>query len=177
MVSSSRLDFVFATPELFRAELRDLQELSRLLVARVPETWPPRLEDGSGAEEDKANTERFAQLLAQEPDRLGWSGWFWILKEARVLIGKSGFSDKPSADGTVMLGYIVHEQFRRKGYATEAVRAMVDWAFSHPEVTRVLAETFPHLISSIGVLEKNQFVLIGKGSEPYTICYELGRRA
>ena len=94
-----------------------------------------------------------------------------------MLIGKSGFSDKPSADGTVMLGYIVHEQFRRKGYATEAVRAMVDWAFSHPEVTRVIAETFPHLISSIGVLEKNQFVLIGKGSEPYTICYELGRRA
>jgi RimJ/RimL family protein N-acetyltransferase len=172
-VTSERLEFVFATAESLRAELSNLGELSCLLNAQVPQPWPPLLEDGTGAEENRTGTERFAQLLEKEPDRVGWSGWYWIRKEGRVLVGKSGFYDKPSADGSVMIGYAVHEQFRRKGYATEAVHAMSDWAFSHPGVTRVLAETFPHLISSIGVLTKNHFTLIGEGSEAGTIRYEL----
>ena len=40
---------------------------------------------------------------------------------------------------------------------------------------RVIAHTLPHLVSSIGVLEKNDFRLTGPGAEAGTVRYELAR--
>ena len=59
----------------------------------------------------------------------------------------------------------------------EPSQALLSWAFGHPEVTRVTAETFPDLTPSIRVLKKTGFVLIGKGSEERTIRFELPRTA
>ncbi len=58
------------------------------------------------------------------------------------------------------------------GYATEAVAALLEWAFSHSEVKRIIAETYPTLTESIGVMEKNGFRFIGGGSGPGIIRYE-----
>jgi RimJ/RimL family protein N-acetyltransferase len=63
----------------------------------------------------------------------------------------------------------------RHGYATEAVRGLVAAAFALPEVRRVLAETLPELTPSIGVLHKCGFRLIGDGSEPGVIRFEITR--
>ncbi|MBW4650055.1 MAG: GNAT family N-acetyltransferase [Kastovskya adunca ATA6-11-RM4] len=49
------------------------------------------------------------------------------------------------------------------------------WAFTHPQVNRVIAETLPELTPSIRVLEKNRFVNIGEGSESGVIRFELPR--
>jgi RimJ/RimL family protein N-acetyltransferase len=48
-------------------------------------------------------------------------------------------------------------------------------AFGLPEVTRVIAETLPDLTPSIGVLKKCGFRLVGEGSEPGVIRFELTR--
>ena len=74
------------------------------------------------------------------------------------------------------LGYWLGVPYWGRGYATEAVRALIDLAFRDPTVTRVIAETFPDLIPSIRVLEKNGFVRIEEGgSEPGVIRFELRR--
>ncbi|MGH7701955.1 MAG: GNAT family N-acetyltransferase, partial [Gemmatimonadales bacterium] len=61
------------------------------------------------------------------------------------------------------------------GYASEAVAALSRWAFSHPEVSRVIAETYPELGASRRVLERNEFRLAGSGSEERLLRFELAR--
>jgi ribosomal-protein-alanine N-acetyltransferase len=95
----------------------------------------------------------------------------------RVLIGSTGYKGPPSAEGTVEVGYSIVSDHRRRGYASEAVRGLVRHAFGVPEVRRVIAETLPELTPSIGVLRKCGFELVGEGSEPGVIRYELARTA
>ena len=78
-------------------------------------------------------------------------------------------------DGTVEVGYGIVSDQHRRGYASEAARALVGHAFARPAVRRVIAETYPELIGSIGVLRRCGFRHIGEGSEPGVIRYELTR--
>ncbi len=48
----------------------------------------------------------------------------------------------------------MHEDYRNYGYMTEAVRALVDWAFERDNCSRVTAETLPDNFASQRVLQK-----------------------
>jgi len=70
------------------------------------------------------------------------------------------------------------EKHQRQGYATEAVRGLLRWAFQNPEVQRVVADTLPGLTPSIRVMEKSGFAFVGEGPVEdgmRTIWYELTR--
>jgi ribosomal-protein-alanine N-acetyltransferase len=103
--------------------------------------------------------------------RLGGRG------EPATAIGLVGYKGPPNADGVVEVGYGVLEQFRRRGYATEAVAALIQRAFADPRVTRVAAETYPELIPSIGVMEINGMRFVGPGSEDRVIRDAIVREA
>jgi RimJ/RimL family protein N-acetyltransferase len=75
----------------------------------------------------------------------------------------------------VEIGYGIVSDRRRRGFATETTRGLLANAFAVPTVTRAIAETLPELTSSIGVLEKCGFHLLGEGSEPGVIRFELTR--
>jgi len=51
-------------------------------------------------------------------------------------------------------GFLVHRRHWGRGYATEAARAVVDWAISQPSVWRVWATCDCENIASVRVLEK-----------------------
>ena len=53
----------------------------------------------------------------------------------------------------VEIGYGITPSYRRQGYASEAARAMIAWAFSCPDVKRVTAECLEDNTGSIRVLE------------------------
>ncbi len=55
---------------------------------------------------------------------------------------------------TVGLGYVVARSQQGKGYATEATRAVIDWAFQQPAIYRVNASTDVENTASQRVLEK-----------------------
>lgn len=175
MITTERLELVPGTPEIFSARVDDRDALARFLGgARVPAEWPPELYDQDAVDWT-------ARYFAEHPDAAGWALWFVVLRAseaesgARTAVGCCGFKGRPAADGTCEIGYGVLAQFRRKGYASEAARALIDWAFSHPEVTRVVAETYPELAASTSVMEKNGLRFAGDGSEPRVIRYELTR--
>lgn len=71
----------------------------------------------------------------------------------------------------VEVGYSIMPDYQRLGFASEATAALIGWAFSHPEVQLVTAETLPTLVDSIRVLEKNGFHLLGEGSEKGVVRY------
>ncbi|HJP66380.1 MAG TPA: GNAT family protein [Actinomycetota bacterium] len=55
------------------------------------------------------------------------------------------------------LGYFVGRNWARRGYATEAVRQILDFAFDSARLHRVQAAVMPRNRPSIRVLEKNGF--------------------
>jgi len=96
-------------------------------------------------------------------------------ERSRTLVGSGGYKGPPSSEGTVEIGYGIVSDHQRRGYALEAVRGLLTRAFALPQVQRVIAETLPELGPSIGVLRKSGFRLIGEGSEPGVIRFELTR--
>ncbi len=70
------------------------------------------------------------------------------------VIGGVGFFGPPR-DGRVEIGYGIVESRRRRGYATEAVTAMLDYAFTRPGVIEVVATADLDNPASIRVLDKS----------------------
>jgi ribosomal-protein-alanine N-acetyltransferase len=164
-IRTERLDLVAATTEILEA---DHQTLARLLDAAVPGSWPPPLLDD-------ATIAEFIRMTVEKTDPC-FITWYWVRDDPaegeRVLVGTGGLASSPFPD-TVFIGYSVLEEFQCRGYATEAVRQIVAAAFSLPGVRRIMATTYPELVGSIRVLEKNGFVHAGEGFEEGTIAYLL----
>jgi RimJ/RimL family protein N-acetyltransferase len=62
---------------------------------------------------------------------------------------------------TVGFGYVIARSHQRKGYATEATLAIIDWAFQQPTIYRVNASTDIDNIASQRVMEKAGMVREG----------------
>src|SRR5262249_2575434 len=80
-----------------------------------------------------------------------------VVRESGEAVGSIGFCGAPDDSGTVMIGYGLAEAARGLGYATEAVRGLIGYAFSRPEVTRIVADTHRENVASHRVLEKAGF--------------------
>ena len=164
---TGRLELIAATPALARAAATSPATLGQLLACEVPRGWPPELL--------REHEEHWAVQLEGDPRLVGWTAWYIVQVKPAVLVGSIGFAGRPDGEGVVECGYSLVPKFQRKGYATEAMGGLIDWAFSHEEVRRVRAQTYRHLAASIRVLEKNGLSHVGDGDEPDTIRFELRR--
>jgi RimJ/RimL family protein N-acetyltransferase len=166
-----RLELISATAELARAEINNLSAFAATLDVPLPTAWPPPLND--------EQSQRFL-LSAMEksgPNEAGWHLWFCIRRDPRALLGNIGFKGAPR-DGVADIGYSLLEAHQGNGYCTEAVRALMSWAFQHSEVAKIVADTLPELVPSIRVMEKSGMEFIGEGpieDGMHTIRYELTR--
>lgn len=77
-----------------------------------------------------------ARLLAH-PEEAPWWNWLMCERETARAVGSVAFGGPPDGSGVVLIGYAVYEQFEGHGYATEAVRALIGWAFQQPGVKQV----------------------------------------
>ena len=66
--------------------------------------------------------------MSDAPDRRAWMARMMVGREPRVAIGHIGFHGPPELVGRAEMGYTVFSEHRRRGYATEAVRALIQWA-------------------------------------------------
>jgi [ribosomal protein S5]-alanine N-acetyltransferase len=90
-------------------------------------------------------------LEARGPGRFG--PYFMIRKADEMIIGEIGCSvGDGCATGTV--GYSVVEPCWGQGYATEALRALLDHVLAQPDMRRVVAETMVDHVASRRVMEK-----------------------
>jgi RimJ/RimL family protein N-acetyltransferase len=60
----------------------------------------------------------------------------------------------PDDRGTIDIGYGLAPSARGQGRATAAVFALMQWAFAHPEVTRITANTTDDNHGSIALMER-----------------------
>jgi [ribosomal protein S5]-alanine N-acetyltransferase len=172
-IATPRLILLAATCETMDAAAADdPAALSRGLSVQVPGDWPPRIDDDGRMAKEGFKYVR--DTLKRDPSLVGWWGWWVVLPEpAPVLIGAVSTKGPPDGEGTVEVSYGIVDSHQGKGYATEAVAALVKWVRENGPVKRIVAETYPHLAASIAVMEKCGMSFLGEGSEPGTVRYAL----
>jgi len=90
-------------------------------------------------------------------DYLFYTVWLMIDKKFNLSIGSLSFKGKPDKIGNIEIGYGTYEGFQNKGFMSEALEALINWAFSTGKVKTVIAETAKDNPASFSVLEKNRF--------------------
>jgi ribosomal-protein-alanine N-acetyltransferase len=154
-ISTPRFELVSMTMAFMQALIeRDLATAEREAGAIVPVDLPDELEHFLDY--------RTAQLRA-DPRIQPWLGRLIVLEDerGRRVIGTIGFHGPPGDDGRVEVGYRVQPEYRRRGVATEAVRALFDWAYREHGVTRFRASTAPDNVASRAVLATFGFRQVG----------------
>jgi ribosomal-protein-alanine N-acetyltransferase len=139
------------------ALLRNERELAAILGVSVPDGWPHFPEAFSLPAGGSQRSER---------PPTDWPGYFFIHPRERALVGNGGFTGEPDDSGVVEIGYEIAPEHRNRGFATEAARAMIDYAFAHEEVRAVVAHTLAETSASNSVLRKVGMRFVGEGDHP-----------
>jgi ribosomal-protein-alanine N-acetyltransferase len=131
----------------------DRGEASRILAATLPAEWPQAdlLDVLPLQAEASAETECFGV-------------WVMIDRDDRTVVGDVGFMGPPDEAGSIEIGYSVIPDRRRRGYATEAARTVVEWALAQSGVRLIVAGCDPHNAASIRTLERLGFQQTGEAS-------------
>jgi RimJ/RimL family protein N-acetyltransferase len=90
---------------------------------------------------------------------------YWLVEERESgrFVGEVGFADyhrviQPSLNGIPELGWVLARHAHGKGYATEAVRASLDWAKTHfAPSTQIACMITPENVTSVRVADKCGF--------------------
>ena len=139
IIVTDRLELIAGTLELTEAELPTPVGL----LTYLPQGYQPT---GRRLSTITPQWTGAGDTTKKHSDGVGWANWYFLLREdssrQRVAIGNGGFGGKPTAGGTIKLGHSIMQEFQERGYATEAVRGLVLWAFSHSEVARIIGETY-----------------------------------
>jgi RimJ/RimL family protein N-acetyltransferase len=130
-VRTERLDLIPLTAEAVDALLvgdgARLRDLTGVLFP-PPVAPPPYMTDSLPTVRER---------LRAHPDDAAWWNWLVSERETGRAAGSVAFGGPPDDAGSVLIGYAMYEQFEGHGYATEAVRAMVAWAFGQEGVRMV----------------------------------------
>ena len=142
--------------ETNRLVLRTIDEGDAELQDRVLNT-PAVMQQLGGVKElheIEAKHAKSMQLFARE----GFSFLFMIEKVTGEMVGHCGIKrvDHPKApnQGDHEIGWLVREDRWRQGYAEEAIRAVLDWAFGRVGAPLVVALTNKANIGSWKLMEK-----------------------
>ena len=163
---TSRLRLIAVTAEHLHAEATEAQTLPSLLGVRVPAEWPSKDWD--------ANVLAIIQRqYAEHPNTCGWHRYVILPGHDPVLIGTLGAFPKP--DDEAEIGYGILQTWQRNGYATEGVRALLQFLFEQG-VRSVIAHTGFGMQESIGVMEKCGLEYEAPGEEENTVRYRLSRK-
>jgi RimJ/RimL family protein N-acetyltransferase len=74
---------------------------------------------------------------------------------------------EPNEQGEIEIGYGTYEQNQGKGYMTEAVKGMINWAAKQKKVKAVMASTDKTNVTSYTILEKNAFKKVSESENQF----------
>lgn len=83
---------------------------------------------------DEKRTRDWIEWNLQNYKKYGFGLWAVVLKETDDFIGDCGLTIQ-NIDGDYLpeIGYHIHKKYWRRGFGSEAARAVRDWAFEHTE--------------------------------------------
>ena len=93
--------------------------------------------------------------------------WTVISTEENKMVGDLCFVGEPNTEGEVEIGYGTYEEFRKRGFMTEAVAGIIKWAEKQPNIRSIIASTDKSNIDSYSILERNNFIKSGETETLY----------
>jgi RimJ/RimL family protein N-acetyltransferase len=78
------------------------------------------------------------------------------------MVGDLCIIGEPNSEGEIEIGYGTYDEFQNRGFMTEIVSGIIQWAKIQPNVKSIIASTDKSNIASHKVLEKNGFIKIGE---------------
>ena len=152
-IRTERLDLVPLEPDVIRHLMTGQREAAeRLLGLTLPQEFPTA-DDGAGFLAIQL------RRMEESPDRRDWMARLMLARPAMV-IGHCGFHGPPDVIGRAEIGYTVFVPFRGQGFAKEAARALVDWAFAQGQ-GEVYASVSPRNAPSLAVVRSVGFKQVG----------------
>jgi len=88
--------------------------------------------------------------------------WTGISKAENKMIGDLCIVGEPNSKGEIEIGYGTYDEFQGKGFMTEIVGGIIEWAKEQIIVHAITASTDKTNTASFKVLEKNNFTKIGE---------------
>jgi ribosomal-protein-alanine N-acetyltransferase len=154
-ILTERLRLEEVTPDLCRLLVAGrLDRASELIGAPIPE-------DFASSKQRELHYARHLQLLSDHPDRQGWFTKLAFTRERRELVGSVGFHGPPERIGRAEIGYTIFAAYRGRGFAKEAARGLIDWAFAQG-VNEVYASVRPENAPSLAVVRALGFEQVGE---------------
>lgn len=101
------------------------------------------------------------ELAHRNPGEPGWHQFALELKDTGAFAGDCGLNILAHEPRLAQIGYTIARPWWNRGLATEAVLALVDYAFASFPLHRITASADPRNAASCRVLEKAGFVKEG----------------
>lgn len=95
--------------------------------------------------------------LAYPEKYLWYTDWELVLKSTNTSVGGMGFAGYPNDNGEAEIGYMIDGNHHNKGFATEALQTMINWAFTHQFVNAIIVHTYADNLPSRRLLDKCEF--------------------
>jgi ribosomal-protein-alanine N-acetyltransferase len=148
IIPTDRIDLIPATPEFVESLIaHEYARAGNLLNAVVPAGWP----------HDEAARIGFPihlQAMREDAREQLWRIRLIVLRESRVVIGAVNLKGPPRENGDVEIGWGVSPEYQKRGFAIEAARTVIEWAFTQEGVKRVIATIPEDNVASIRVAER-----------------------
>ncbi|WP_066379771.1 MULTISPECIES: GNAT family N-acetyltransferase [unclassified Anabaena] len=150
-IVTTRLNLLPLKLEIIQTAITGNAELASVLGVKVLPNWQD--------EEFLHALPELVDILCKNPLQAAWGWGNLVIHQAEnTLIGHVMVKIIPdstgSPTGALEIGYYIAPSYRQQGYATEATKAIVDWAFCQPIVQSVTAGCDVDNIGSKRVLEK-----------------------
>jgi ribosomal-protein-alanine N-acetyltransferase len=144
----------------------DVRNESRDYLSPWEPTWP------SDALSESAYLRRLRRLAAEWKGDEGYS-FHVFRRDGGQLVGGIGLTQvRRGVAQTATLGYWAGQKFERRGYTTEAVKLVVQFAFASLRLHRIEAACLPENTASRRVLEKAGFLREGYARQYLMIAGE-----
>lgn len=114
---------------------------------------------------------KVANIEANEDLYLFCTYWQMVLKETNKIVGEIGFKGI-NKKNQVEVGYGTIEKYRSNGYMSEALDALINWAFTQDSlfIKKITANTLKDNESSKKVLINNYFDIEGEDEKYIHWC-------
>jgi len=133
-------------PRHLRALLRSEREFEDTAGLRVAAGIHQQMLEASGD---------FKKRVEDAKQSDPWQFGFAIIhKTENALIGTCGFPGPPDSNGVAEIAYGIAPAFQNRGYATEAAKALIDFATKDSRVKTICAHTLAEENPSTSVLKK-----------------------